>query len=32
VLFRSVAPGARLSVTVVRDVDFRSVYRLIPHA
>jgi type IV secretion system protein VirB10 len=27
-----VAPGARLSVTVVRDVDFRSVYRLIPHA
>ncbi len=26
-----VAPGARLSVTVVRDVDFRSVYRLVPH-
>ncbi len=27
-----VAPGARLSVTVVRDVDFRTVYRLLPHA
>jgi type IV secretion system protein VirB10 len=27
-----VAPGARLSVTVVRDVDFRRVYRLVPHA
>jgi type IV secretion system protein VirB10 len=27
-----VAPGARLSVTVVRDVDFRAVYELVPHA
>jgi len=26
-----VAPGARLTVTVVRDIDFRSVYRLAPH-
>jgi type IV secretion system protein VirB10 len=26
-----VAPGARLTVTVVRDIDFRAVYRLIPH-
>ena len=27
-----VAPGARLTVTVVRDIDFRAVYRLVPHA
>lgn len=26
-----IAPGARLTVTVVRDVDFRSVYRLDVH-
>jgi type IV secretion system protein VirB10 len=26
-----VAPGARLTVTVVRDIDFRAVYRLVPH-
>jgi len=26
-----VAPGARLTVTVVRDIDFRSVYRLEVH-
>jgi type IV secretion system protein VirB10 len=26
-----VAPGARLTVTVVRDIDFRTVYRLVPH-
>jgi type IV secretion system protein VirB10 len=26
-----IAPGARLTVTVVRDIDFRAVYRLIPH-
>jgi type IV secretion system protein VirB10 len=26
-----VAPGARLAVTVVRDIDFRSVYRLTVH-
>jgi type IV secretion system protein VirB10 len=27
----SVAPGARVVVTVVRDIDFRAVYRLAPH-
>ncbi len=26
-----VASGARLTVTVVRDIDFRAVYRLVPH-
>jgi type IV secretion system protein VirB10 len=26
-----VAPGARVVVTVVRDIDFRAVYRLAPH-
>ena len=26
-----IAPGARLTVTVIRDIDFRAVYRLIPH-
>ena len=27
-----IAPGARMTVTVVRDIDFRAVYRLAPHA
>ena len=27
-----VAPGARVTVTVVRDIDFRAVYRLVAHA
>ena len=27
----SVAPGARVVITVVRDIDFRAVYRLAPH-
>lgn len=26
-----VQPGARVVVTVVRDIDFRGVYRLVPH-
>ena len=26
-----VLPGARIMVTVIRDVDFRAVYRLVPH-
>jgi type IV secretion system protein VirB10 len=27
-----VSPGARVTVSVVRDIDFRTVYRLVPHA